>query len=113
MTLSNHRSAKIFRYIKHELKKCYTRNTVLHYVCDMSCYMCNTTNIITECNLVTNISQEGIIIQSQFMCQRYNMTQKVNGTISWKYFSTSHGKGVVNGIDGRAKTIVRRKDEQK
>ena len=41
------------------------------------------------------------------------MTQKVNGTISWKYFSTSHGKGVVDGIDGRAKSIVRWKDEQK
>ena len=41
------------------------------------------------------------------------MTQKVIGTISWKYFFTSHGKGVVDGIDGRAKSIVRRKDEQK
>ena len=41
------------------------------------------------------------------------MTQKVNGTISWKYFSTSQGKGVVDGIDGRAKSIVRWKDEQK
>ena len=48
--LTYHRSAKIFRYIKHELKKCHTRNTVLRYECDMSCYMCNTTNIITECN---------------------------------------------------------------
>ena len=37
------------------------------------------------------------------------MTQKVNGTISWKYFSTSHGKGVVDGCDGRAKSIVRGK----
>ena len=41
------------------------------------------------------------------------MTQKVNGTISWKYFSTSHGKGAVDGIGGHAKSIVRRKDEQK
>ena len=63
--LTYHRSAKIFRYIKHEIKKCHTRNTVLRYVCDMYCYMCNTTNIITECNLVTNISQEGTIIHSQ------------------------------------------------
>ena len=30
---------------------------MLCYVCDMLCYMCNTTNIITECNLVTNISR--------------------------------------------------------
>ena len=70
--LTYHTSAKIFRYIKHEIKKCHTRNTVLCYVCDMYCYMCNTANIITECNLVTNISQEGTIIQSQFMYQRYN-----------------------------------------
>ena len=35
--LTYHRPAKIFRYIKHELKKCHTRNTVLGYVCDMSC----------------------------------------------------------------------------
>ena len=81
--LTYHTSAKIFRYIKYEIKRCHTRNTVLRYVCDMYCIMCNTTNIITECNLVTNISQEGTIIQSQFMCQRYNMIQsKVNGTIS-------------------------------
>ena len=50
--LTYHTSAKIFRYIKHEIKKCHTRNTVLRYVCDMYC--CNTTNIITECNSVTN-----------------------------------------------------------
>ena len=72
--------------------------------------MCNTTNIITECNLVTNISQEQVIcIQSQFMYQRDNITQKVNGTVSWKYIATSHEKCVVDGIGGRAKSIVRRK----
>ena len=37
------------------------------------------------------------------------MAQKVNGTISWKYFSTSHEKCVVDGIGGHAKPIVRRK----
>ena len=80
--LTYHRSAKIFRYIKHEIKKCHTRNTVLRYVCDMHCYMCNTANIITECNLVTNISQEGTIIQLQFMCQRNNIYPKGQ----WHYF---------------------------
>ena len=36
------------------------------------------------------------------------MTQfKVNGTISSKYLATSHGKGVVDGIGGHAKSIVR------
>ena len=35
------------------------------------------------------------------------MTQKVNGTISWKNFPTSHEKCVVDGIGGRAKSIVR------
>ena len=34
---------------------------------------------------------------------------KVNDTILKKYFATSHGKGVVDGIGGRAKSIVRRK----
>ena len=52
------------KYIKHEIKNCHTRNTMLCYVCDMLCYMSNTTNIITKCNSVTNISQEGTIIQS-------------------------------------------------
>ena len=74
--------------------------------------MCNTTSIFTECNLVANISQEGTIIQSrliqsQFMYQRDSITQKVNGTISWKYIATSHEKCVVDGIGGRAKSIVR------
>ena len=55
--LTYKRSAKIYKYIKHSIKKCHTRNTMLCYVCDMLCYMCNTTNIITECNLVTNISR--------------------------------------------------------
>ena len=27
----------------------------------------------------------------------------------WKYFATSHGKGVVDGIGGRAKSLVRQK----
>ena len=35
------------------------------------------------------------------------MTQKVNGTISYKYFATSHGKGVVDGIGGPAESVVR------
>ena len=31
------------------------------------------------------------------------MIQKVNGTILWKYFASSHEKCVVDGIGGRAK----------
>ena len=96
--LTYKRSAKIYKYIKHEIKKCHTRNTMLCYVCDMLCYMCNTTNIITECNLVTNISQEGTIIQSEFLYQRDNMTQKVNGIISLKYFASSHDKNVSSTV---------------
>ena len=60
--LTYKRSAKIYKYIKHEIKNCHTRNTMLCYVCDMLYYMCNTTNIITKCNSVTNISQEGTVI---------------------------------------------------
>ena len=101
--LTSKRSAKIYKYIKHETKNCHTRNTMLCYVCDMLCYMCNTTNIITKCNSVTNISQEGTIIQSYFMYQRDNMTQKVNGIILLKYFASSHEKCVVDGLGGRAK----------
>ena len=37
------------------------------------------------------------------MYQRDNMTQKVNGIISCKYFASSHEKGVVDGIGGCAK----------
>ena len=28
---------------------------------------------------------------------------------SWKFSATSHGKGIVNGIGGRAKSLVRQK----
>ena len=38
------------------------------------------------------------------------MTQKVNGTISWKYFATSHEKCVVDGIGGHAKSILPSQD---
>ena len=35
------------------------------------------------------------------------LSGKYNKTFTWKYFATSHGKGVVNGIGGRAKSLVR------
>ena len=91
--IAYHTSAKIFRYIKHEIKKCHTRNTVLRYVCDMYCYVCNTTNIITECNLVTNISQEGTIIVTVHVSEvqydpkgqwHYRYFIEILGHIPWK-----------------------------
>ena len=82
---------------------------MLRYVCDiMYCYTCNTTNIITECNLVTHISQEGTIIQSQFMYQRYNKTQfKVNGTLFHRNTLPHPMEKVSSTIGGHAKSIVR------
>ena len=34
---------------------------------------------------------------------------KLKGKVSWKYFATSHGKGVVDGIGGSAKSLVRKR----
>lgn len=34
------------------------------------------------------------------------LSEKYNKPFLWKYFATSHGKGVVDGIGGRAKSIV-------
>ena len=39
----------------------------------------------------------------------YNLSQKYQKDFSWKYFATSHGKGVVDGVGGRAKSLVREK----
>ena len=36
------------------------------------------------------------------------LAKQGNRTVWWKYFATSHGKGVVDGIGGRAKSMVRR-----
>lgn len=35
------------------------------------------------------------------------LSVKYNKTFTWKYFATSHGKGVVDGVGGRAKSLVR------
>lgn len=37
------------------------------------------------------------------------LTQKHNRTFMWKYFATSHGKGVVDGVGGNIKRLVRMK----
>ena len=34
------------------------------------------------------------------------LSQKYNQQFSWKYFATSHGKGIVDGIGRRAKSLV-------
>ena len=34
-------------------------------------------------------------------------SKKYGCRFTWKYFATSHGKGIVDGIGGRAKSIVR------
>ena len=35
------------------------------------------------------------------------LSGKYNKTFTWKYFASLHGKGVVNGIGGREKSLVR------
>ena len=37
------------------------------------------------------------------------LSQKYQHPFTWKYFATSHGKGVVDGVGGRAKSLVRQK----
>ena len=48
-------------------------------------------------------------------CMRmlYDLGQKFQKDFSWKYFATSHGKGVVDGVGGRAKSLVRQKSMSK
>lgn len=41
------------------------------------------------------------------------LSQKFACDFQWKYFATSHGKGVVDGIGGRAKSLVRLKTMSK
>ena len=38
-----------------------------------------------------------------------DIANQIGGTAEWKYFATSHGKGVVDGIGGSAKSLVRTK----
>ena len=35
------------------------------------------------------------------------LSKKHKRSFSWKYFATSHGTGIVDGVGGRAKSIVR------
>ena len=35
------------------------------------------------------------------------LSQKYQHPFSWKYFTASHGKGVLDGVGGQAKSIVR------
>ena len=37
------------------------------------------------------------------------LSKKFQCKVSWKYYSTSHGKGVVDGIGGSAKSLVRKR----
>jgi len=38
-----------------------------------------------------------------------SISEKHKRQVSWKYFATSHGKGVINGISGKAKSLVHEK----
>lgn len=70
-------------------------------------------------NCIDNIEDESIqeIIYSdgpssefknKFMVKFVHIiSQKYKKDFQWKYFATSHGKGVVDGIGGRIKSIVR------
>ncbi len=37
------------------------------------------------------------------------LSNKYGGEWYWKFFATSHGKGVVDSVGGRAKSLVRQK----
>ena len=41
------------------------------------------------------------------------LAEKYNKPFTWKYFATSHGKGVVDGVGGNCKSIVQRKTMSK
>lgn len=43
----------------------------------------------------------------------YDLSQKFQKDFSWKCFATSHGKSVVDGVGGRAKSLVRQKSISK
>ena len=41
------------------------------------------------------------------------LSKELNIEVQWKYFATSHGKGVVDGIGGSAKSLVRSQSKSK
>lgn len=46
--------------------------------------------------------------KNRYMMKLLQISSKKYGCrFTWKYFATSHGKGIVDGIGGRAKSIVR------
>ena len=72
--------------------------------------MCNTTNIITECNLVTNISQEGTIIHSHSSCTRGTIRPNLRSMALFHRNTLPHPMEKVSStIGGHAKSIVRLK----
>ena len=51
-----------------------------------------------------------MILSDRFMMKLLcELGKKLNKSMAWKYSATSHGKGVVDGIGGRVKFLVRQK----
>ena len=53
--------------------------------------------------------------KNQFIAGKllYSLSQHLNPPVSWKYFATLHGKGVVDGFGDAAKTRVREQARNK
>ena len=46
--------------------------------------------------------------KNQFMARLVHiLAERLGRKVTWKYFATSHGKGVVDGLSGKAKSTVR------
>lgn len=46
-------------------------------------------------------------VKALSLLKQWLYSEGIDCKVTWKYFATSHGKGVVDGIGGSAKSLVR------
>lgn len=75
-------------------------------------------NLIIENEETEGVTRPCVIYSDGPSCEFKNkymakvlhlLSNKYGGEWYWKFFATSHGKGVVDGVGGRAKSLVRQK----
>lgn len=88
------------------------KNTILTFIDFLYCNIFNAEQPNSENPSEEVIWSDGPAseFKNRYMAKVLNfLSQKYGKPFSWKYFATSHGKGVVDGVGGNVKRLVREK----
>ena len=78
----------------------------VNYIYDNWLFLDSTTEAIKE-EVIWTDSPSSEFKNRYMMNLLQSLTSKYKHQFTWKYFATGHGKGVVDGVGGRAKSLVR------